>query len=733
MSLRTKRSPFAPLGASLALGVLAASSVAACGIAGDDLFSSGGASGATTTTGTAGGATTTSTTTTGTSAGGGGGTTTSTTTTTGAGGSGGAPPGCGNGVHEPGEECDIKDLDGKSCVDFGFSNPTGLACDASCQFDSGACKATCDGTLEAGEICDGQDLNGHSCTELGFSNPAGMACLGCQLVDSGCGPTCDGTLEPGEVCDGQNLNNHTCLEFGSATPNGLSCINCALNPAGCSASCGNGVLEPGEACDSPHLNGHTCAEFGYQNPLGLTCTNCVPDPTGCVASCGNGVLEPPETCDGNNLQGHDCTDYMFSNPAGLKCAAGCKAYDPSGCGPTCNNNVLEPTEICDGNNLNGKTCADFMFSNPAGLKCAAGCAGYDTSGCKGTCNNGVLEQGEVCDGGNLNGHSCAELGYVNPAGMICVNCALNSAACIAVCGNGTVEPGEQCDDGSVLPGDGCGPTCAFEATTCASAAPIALALGTQVVNGTTVGGGAHTGSNCTGAGGPGPDRVFAVTAGAAGFLTASLARGPTNFDSVLYASAACSDASVNTSILCADSYDVVNNQSLDGGEVLSFKVTAGQVVYLFVDGFDAAEAGDFQLTLDLSTGVDCNDPVPIPLEPGAPMRMLGTTVGAGSTAAGSCSNSSGQNPDVVYRVTRSNNGTLGVSAPGNQSNYNVVLYARSTCNSGNSQLDCSNDGGNSSTETLNPLNLVGGTPVFVWLDGSDGGTDSGTYGLTLTP
>ena len=449
--------------------------------------------------------------------------------------------------------------------------------------------------------------------------------------------------------------------------------------------------------------------------------------------CGNGQLETTETCDGNNLQGHTCTDLGFSNPAGLKCSADCKSYDGSGCKPTCNNGTLEPTETCDGNNLNGKTCADFGFSNPAGLKCAAGCAAYDTSNCKGTCNNGVLEQGEVCDGAYLNGHTCAELGYVNPAGMICVNCALSSAACVAVCGNGTVEPGEQCDDGSVLPGDGCSPTCTFEATTCAAAAPIALALGTQVINGSTVGGGMHTGSNCAAGSPGGPDRIFAVTAGAAGFLTASLARGPTSFDSVLYASATCSDAMANTSILCADSYDVANNQPLDGGEVISFKVTAGQVVYLFVDGFNANDSGNFQLTLDLSTGVDCNDPIPIPLEPGAPMSVLGSTVGAGSTAGGSCSGSSANNPDVVYRITRPNNGTLGVTAPGTLSNYNVVLYARSTCGNGNSEIDCANNGGNATTETLTPLNLTGGTPVFVWVDGSSNGTASGTYGLTLTP
>jgi cysteine-rich repeat protein len=731
---RMKRTSFFAHKAPFLLAGVVASSVAACGLDNaDGLFGASGSTsgttgsgGSSTTTGTGGGAGTGGSTT---SVGGGG---SSTTGSGGMGGVGGAPVGCGNGVHEGMEECDGADLNGKSCADFGYSNPSGLGCDPSCHFDSSSCKTICDGTLEPGEVCDGMNLNGHTCSELGFSNAAGLKCVGCQLDSSGCKSACNGMLEPGEVCDGANLNNHTCLEFGSASPNGLSCKNCQLDPSTCSASCGNGMLEPGEICDSPHLDGHTCQELGYSNPLGLTCTNCALDPTGCVPTCNNGMLEPTEVCDGNNLQGHTCTDLMFSNPAGLKCAAGCQGFDPSGCKPTCNNGTLEPTELCDGNNLGGKSCTDFGFNVAAGLKCAAGCASFDTSNCTSMCNNnGVVDAGEICDGANLNGHSCAELGYANPAGMICVNCALNSAACIAVCGNGTKEPGEQCDDGNILPNDGCSSACVFEASACASATPVALALGTQVLNGTTVGGGAHTGTVCQGS--DGPDRIFAVTALADGFLTASLGRGPTNYDSVLYASASCSDANPNTSILCADSYDVPNNLPLDGGEVLSFKVTIGQQVYLFVDGYGADDFGNFQLTLDLSTGVDCNDPVPIPLEPGAPMRMLGTTVGAGSTAAGSCSGSSGNNPDVVYRVTRSSNGTLGVTAPGNLSNYNVVLYSRSTCGSGNSQIACANNGGNSATETLAPTNVSAGVPIFIWVDGSSNGTGSGTYGLTMTP
>jgi hypothetical protein len=47
---------------------------------------------------------------------------------------------CGNGKIEGGESCDGADLSGKTCVDFGKSNPVGLACSANCTFDTSACQ-----------------------------------------------------------------------------------------------------------------------------------------------------------------------------------------------------------------------------------------------------------------------------------------------------------------------------------------------------------------------------------------------------------------------------------------------------------------------------------------------------------------------------------------------------------------------------------------------------------------
>ncbi|MBK8254469.1 MAG: hypothetical protein IPK82_17605 [Polyangiaceae bacterium] len=127
----------------------------------------------------------------------------------------------------------------------------------------GNCAPTCDGAaVEPGEDCDGADLGGFSCQDFGYDDPTGLACVDCQPDSSGCLSSCDGNaLEPGEECDGADLNGKSCLDYGYASPAGLGCTqNCTLSSAACTASCGNGVVEPGESCDG-------------SAPVGATCTN----------------------------------------------------------------------------------------------------------------------------------------------------------------------------------------------------------------------------------------------------------------------------------------------------------------------------------------------------------------------------------------------------------------------------------------------------------------------------
>lgn len=567
---------------------------------------------------------------------------------------------------------------------FGVMGAAALAA-AGCSPETGdlfGSEAT--GTGGAGASSSATGHGGDTATATGTGGgQGGQGGSGAQGGAGGAPPGCgDDVKSDTEECDGADLGGKTCGDFGFSNPNGLACgNNCKLVTAGCTTTCDGAKLEMGEACDGADLGGHSCVEQGYAEPDGVVCNNCQLDFSGCAANCGNGTVEPGETCEDNDLD--------------------------------------------------GKSCTDFGFVDPNGLGCAGDCLSYDTSNCQAACN-GTLEDGEECDGNDLDGKTCADLGFVNPAGLQCTNCVFDTSGCTAVCGNNTVEPGEECDDNNMNPGDGCSANCKFENTTCATATPVALALGVQIITGNTAAGGSHTATGCAGT--AGPDRIFAVTPAVGGFITASLKRSATTFNSALYVSAACTDNGPNADLLCADSYDAANNMPLNGGEVLSFLATANTTYYLFVDGVLAGDSGDFQLTLDLSAGGTCNDPILIPLEAGSPMKFLGSNVNMTASGGGSCGGNSNARTDVVYQITRSTSGPLAASIPVGSANFNTTLYFRSSC--GNNEISCSNNAGNNGGESLNvPNGVNGGTPVFLWVDGStlNNGIPSGEYTLTVTP
>jgi cysteine-rich repeat protein len=140
-------------------------------------------------------------------------------------------PGCGNGVLEPGEECDDGNL------------RSGDGCSQLCKLEQGSCG---DGIVEAalGEQCDEGDQNGQSSADCTAD---------CQWVRL---PQCgDGVLDLlTELCDA-----------GSANGNypGTPCLaNCML------PYCGDGILDYNEECDdgnnldSDGCNADCTVQFG---------------------------------------------------------------------------------------------------------------------------------------------------------------------------------------------------------------------------------------------------------------------------------------------------------------------------------------------------------------------------------------------------------------------------------------------------------------------------------------
>ncbi len=118
-----------------------------------------------------------------------------------------AGPVCGNGVAEPGEECDGSDLRDKSCADLGLGSGT-LGCAADCHFDTSGCSTqpVCgNGVAEPGEDCDGSDLRGRSCTDLGLGSGRLRCNSDCRFDTSQCATCGDGHLDSGEECDDGNM------------------------------------------------------------------------------------------------------------------------------------------------------------------------------------------------------------------------------------------------------------------------------------------------------------------------------------------------------------------------------------------------------------------------------------------------------------------------------------------------------------------------------------------------
>ena len=92
---------------------------------------------------------------------------------------------CGDGILDPGEECDGANLGGFTCDDGGFyaGTPT---CTAACTISFDTCHNCGDGVLDAGEECDGAELGGASCVTEGY-DAGDLACLAnCTFDTSGC-------------------------------------------------------------------------------------------------------------------------------------------------------------------------------------------------------------------------------------------------------------------------------------------------------------------------------------------------------------------------------------------------------------------------------------------------------------------------------------------------------------------------------------------------------------------
>ena len=436
--------------------VTAAALLAACGRTGE-LTTAGseseGSSGLMTSTGepgtsgapTTGPSTTTGTPTTGMSATGTSDPTTGGSTTS---GTTGAPdPVCGDGVVDPGEQCDD-----------GPNNGPGKACNAMCQ--ANACG---DGDVGPDEQCDDGADNGdtNSCKLDCTNNVCGDGKVGpgegCddgnQVDDDECSNTCvpascgDGVVAPTEQCDDGNADN---TDACTAACTNAACSDGFVQPgvgeecdagvdnadnAACTTQCKDNVCGDGAVFNGP--GGAEACDDGVENGPGKTCNAMCQ-----LNVCGDGDKGPSEECDDGNLVDGD------------GCSAACVLE-------ACGNKIVDPGEGCDdgqdGDQDNGCTdicqppkCGDGFQQASLMEQCDQGGANSNAGACtlmckSAFCGDGLIRAGvEQCDDGQGN----------NGPGKAC------NAMCKAnVCGDGDKGPSEACDDGNQSNDDACTNVC----------------------------------------------------------------------------------------------------------------------------------------------------------------------------------------------------------------------------------------------------------------------------------
>ncbi len=383
---------------------------------------------------------------------------------------------CGNGIIDPGEQCDDSNLvNGDGCA--GNGHPLLNACKF--EFCGDKLKGTaepCDPTdIAVGPSGNGscnRDCTNASCGD-GKLSPFAPSNEQCDLgtvnnaLGLGCSPACqldhcgDNNIDGIEQCDQGTSNsvNGPCLPW---------CRN---------AICGDGVVESASAagnemCDlGAALNGATTCPYGQTSCSICSATTCQPVTLNSAAAtryCGDGTLDntggDPEVCDNGTVGSAGLpANGQTQCPYNTSCTT-CKTDCTGPMMPTpaqCGDGVVDgPTEKCDfGATNNTTTLPTSCPYNSSCTTCPAGCATPTAVVSGGRCGDGIPNT-TPATGTNPVGTEMCDLGAANTTdvdcpwaatmlGSMCTRCSSTCAPLVTVphyCGDG------QCDLGFETPG-----------------------------------------------------------------------------------------------------------------------------------------------------------------------------------------------------------------------------------------------------------------------------------------
>ncbi|MEJ7729410.1 MAG: DUF4215 domain-containing protein [Polyangiaceae bacterium] len=685
----------------------------------------------------------------------------------GQGGAGGAVlPSCGDGILDPGEQCD----DDNNDPDDG--------CSPSCAFEP----------TGPDDVCPGVEI---TLTGVGEE----------PRIGSASGTTTTVLDQYGSFCGGSGADTVFALTpdvTGQLTATLVADYDSVLHARG---DCDDGSSEID--CNDVSLPGGGGEEIQFQvaanqtyfifvDGYGGTSGNFTLDVVVETAFCGNGEAELPEACDdANSVSGDGCTACQH-DPGGIidDCPGMPIFLSGSGNDPRVISLIGDTSTMAAGNSpvscsgsgnqavyavnpdVDGSMKVDYLATFPnATLHVRGEC---DTSSTQLDCTEATEPQTPLSVSvpvlANTAYYVFADSTSTTYEGVYEMLITVTPGAC----GNDVLDGGEECDDGNALAGDGCD-SCFLEPPSgssndiCPGAVLPLTGTGSDprvaVVTATTeLLAGNYGVSGITGCAPTvsAHDAVYQVTSDITGKMKVDVTG---QFDAAVYvrssgsASMVCEATGSANVVGCADKLDG------NGAEQVVVPVVAGQPTFVYVDSTTTTQAGLFELAVEVTPAV-CGDGVLDGLEgcddgntssgdgcdalcqlepagandacPGQPVALVdqgdgthtatilsgNTNLATGITLTG-CTSSG---IDAVYAVAAPIDGVLVASVP--TAAFNTSIGVRTDCAVTASQLDCSNDNAGLGGETV-AVAVTAGQLYFVIVDSTATANPKGPFQLDL--
>ena len=413
--------------------------------------------------------------------------------------------------------------------------------------------------------------------------------------------------------------------------------------------------------------------------------------------------------------------------ADAECASGFCATEPDNGWPSgyC-------TGVCE---LGSGTCPGGGFCTDVGNGDGTGLC-FDLCSQPSECRHGYdcFDPGvgsTICAPACTTNDQCPTVGY----------CDLDNGLCIA--------PELVCDDG--LDDDEDGDVDCEDADCATTCDPLIMAgcdaaLAAQPTNaGDTVAGTNLFAGSCTGSGAR--EQVYAYTPGAAGEVGTLSIVLQSATDQGVYVRTACADGA--TQLDCRD----IEVGGID--ELLEVVVNGGEPISIFVDAYVPGEEGPFTLNVAFEAAICGDGTLTAPelcddanTDPGdgcapdctpefafycmnAPVAQLGDNAGDTSTGTGyfggTCTGLTAVTLENIFQYTPPADGTLSLVLA---SATDQGLYVMTDCADLLSELGCSDANAGGTNETLD-VQVTGGAPVYIFVDGFLTADHAGPYTLSV--